>query len=46
LPVELPTLFFQLPHSSDCDRNLIRGEGTEENALDKYVDRQCPNFLT
>ena len=46
LPLELPTLFLQLPHRRDCDRNLIRGEGIEENALDERVDRQGPNFLT
>ena len=46
LPVELPALFLQLPHRRDCDRNLIRREGIEQNALDKCVDRQCPNFLT
>jgi hypothetical protein len=46
LPVKLPTLFLQLSHRRECDRNLIRSEGIEENALDECVDWQCPNFLT
>src|SRR3979411_2966776 len=45
LPIELPTLFLQLPHRSDCDSNVSRSEGIEENALDERVDWQCPNLL-
>src|SRR5260370_22861969 len=45
LPLKLPTLFLQLSHRRERDRNLIRSESIEENALDERVDRQCPDFL-
>src|ERR1700682_66051 len=46
LPLKLPTLFLQLSHRRERDRNLVRSESIEENALDERIDRQCPDFLT
>src|SRR5271170_933304 len=45
LPLKLSTLFLQLSHRRERDRNLVRSESVEENALDERVDRQCPDFL-
>src|SRR5271156_5382624 len=45
LPLKLSTLFLQLSHRRERDRNLVRSESVEENALDERVDRQCPDLL-
>ena len=46
MPLELPALLLQLAHRRERDRNPIRGESIEKNALDQGIDRQGPDFLT
>ena len=45
LPLKLSALLLQVADRRDRDRNLIRRQGVEEDALDVRVDRQGPDFL-
>lgn len=46
LSFELTTLFLKLPNCSKRNRELIRRQGIEKDALDKRVDWQSSDFLT
>src|SRR6202011_150511 len=46
LSCELAALCLQLPNCGKRNRDLIRRQGIEEDALDKRVDRQSADFLT
>jgi hypothetical protein len=46
LSFELAALFLKLPNCGKRNRDLIRRQGIEEDALNKRVDRQSADFLT
>jgi hypothetical protein len=45
IALNLPALLLQLSHSRQRDRNLIRGEGIKQDAVDKGIHRQSSDLL-